>query len=262
MRSSAFIPLVCLLARTSALQLPNFQPFLSAFPLSVSDYIAPQQNNETAESDSRHDLLRRQFSNTCPTGFSNCANMGAPQLCCITDAVCSADYAGNVACCPTGAACSGTIGGVITAGTVDSSGYLVGAGGATTTGPTGAASTSFQFAQSTTTTTSSQLSVAGLVPATTQSTVGNGDATTSGGGFVLNGGSTVATPGFAVRGAQAVSICVKTLDDGRLRADCSLATNCQGDHKSARVSPNLTTTSECNIWFLDSARSIDQSARG
>ena len=75
---------------------------------------------------------------------------------------------------------------MITAGTMNSLGSLV-SGTATTTFD-GQATSSFVNAATTTTTN-------GLVDATS----------TSGGGFVIDGTSTVATPGAAVRGAEIVS---------------------------------------------------------
>ncbi|KAK3725126.1 hypothetical protein LTR37_000637 [Vermiconidia calcicola] len=169
-----------------ALNLPNLniQSFASAFSISLDDYFFP---NNTSEQE--HDLLKRQYSNTCPESFNDCANLGQPGLCCASAAVCSADAAGRVACCPIGAACSGTAGPVVTAGAVNTlgglmSGTTTGAGGATTT------TSSFVFAQTT-----SQTTQFGLLPTTT----GGGGG---GGGFVVDGTSTVATPGAAVRGVD------------------------------------------------------------
>ncbi len=48
----------------AALQLPNFSSFLSALPISIDDYILP---NTTTTAPPAHDLLKRQYSNTCPT---------------------------------------------------------------------------------------------------------------------------------------------------------------------------------------------------
>lgn len=202
MRSSSLLllpaALLVSIPGSIAIRAPDWQPFLSALPELLQDYLpisAPNSTSNTAV----HDVLKRQYSNTCPTGFNSCANLGAPSLCCMSDAVCSADSAGSVACCPSGAACTGTIGGIITGGTVDPSGGLVGVG-STATGVS-ASTTNFQFASSTS-------SGDGLVAATTPSTVatdGGGDATTSG-GFILNGGQTVATPGAAARAVQVVSI--------------------------------------------------------
>ena len=185
-------------ALTSALQLPNFQDLVSRFSITFEDFIPPAFASNASETEG-HDLLKRQFSNTCPQDFRNCANLGAPGLCCASAAVCSADAAGNVACCPTGAECSGTIGGVITAGTVNSVGSVIHG-----TNAAGATTSSFVFAGTTTGN--------GLVPANAQTTATSQNAgayhptTTTGGGFVVNGGSTVATPGAAVRGADIVCI--------------------------------------------------------
>jgi hypothetical protein len=182
--------LLALYATTvTALQLPNLQPFLSAIPITFSDYFPPtvdhanvqrvEQSPPSQKSQQQlHELFRRQDSDTCPSGYNNCSNIGAPGLCCSPSARCSADAAGHVACCPRGAACTGTIGSI-----------------ATTTGS----------GSGTSSVTSSGTASSGLlVPAsTTQSATATGLTTT--GGFVLDGTETVATPGAGMRGAQAVS---------------------------------------------------------
>lgn len=168
---------------------PNIQNFIQAFSISLDDYLPP-----TYTPDRSHELLKRQYSNTCPTHFSACSNLGASDLCCASGAVCSADAAGHVACCPIGAACSGTIAGVITAGTVNSLGSLI-SGSATTT-LDGQGTSSFVNAITATTTSN------GLVNA----------SPTSGNGFVIDGTSTVATPGAAMRGAEIVSHCGRYCD--------------------------------------------------
>lgn len=184
---------------TTALQLPNLQDiqsFVSAFSISLEDYIPPSfLSNDTSPSE--HELLRRQFSNTCPTDFHPCNKLGAPGLCCASAAVCSPDANGNVACCPTGAVCTGAITGVITGGTVNSDGSFIGGG------RTGTGTSSFVYAGSTTT--------QGLVPASVPSTVssqqlGSGTATRTGGGFIIDGTSTVASPGAGLRRVDVVSI--------------------------------------------------------
>jgi hypothetical protein len=176
-------------ATVTALQLPNLQPFLSAIPIAISDYFPPAVDHAAAQrveqsppsqksQQQLHELFRRQDSDTCPSGYNNCENIGAPGLCCSPSARCSADAAGHVACCPRGAACTGTIGGVV-------------AGGSTSSGSGVASATS-----------SGVVSSGLLVPAsTTQSATG----LTTQGGFVLDGTETVATPGAGMRGAQAVS---------------------------------------------------------
>ena len=206
------LPSTLLLTLTTAFQLPNFQPFFSAFTVSISDFIPPTTNNETS---SPHDLLKRQYSNTCPTDYHDCSNIGGPGLCCPSADVCSADFAGNIACCPTGVACSGTIGGVITAGTVNSYGSLVGASGSVTPVP-GSSSLTYASGPATTTT-------AGLVPASAPSTVGvpSGSATATGGTGIFYDGSTVATPGAAVRGAQVVSLSLDHVFRFTLMPSCS-----------------------------------------
>lgn len=207
MRCSAFhlLPASLLFSVATSIQLPDLQPFLSALPNILQDYIPQNLQNGTA-----HDLLKRQYSNTCPDGFDSCANLGAAQLCCMSGSVCSADFAGAVACCPSGAACTGTISGIITSGTIDASnGGVVGGGGAATgTSDNGGAiatasatTTSFSFYNSAATTSNN-----GLVMATTQATVATGDGGTTGNGFIVDGSSTVATPGAGVRRAEIVSI--------------------------------------------------------
>jgi hypothetical protein len=187
-------PSLALLAGVvTAIQLPDLQPFLAALPDVFQDYFADSFQNSTAK-----DLLKRQYSNTCPTGFNSCANLGAPGLCCMTNAVCSADFAGNVACCPSRAVCTGTIGGVITAGTMNGNGGMV--GGATGTGPP--PTTSFQYAGTP--------SGDGLVQATAPVTVASGGGVATGNGFIIDGGSTVAVPAAGMRRAEIVSVHQRT----------------------------------------------------
>ncbi|KAK4507126.1 hypothetical protein PRZ48_000860 [Zasmidium cellare] len=203
MRCSAFhlLPATLLVSVATSLQLPDLQPFLSALPNVLQDYIPQNLQNSTA-----HDLLKRQYSNTCPDGFGSCANLGAAQLCCMSGSVCSADQAGAVACCPSGAACTGTISGIITQGTIDASnGGVVGGGGVVTgTSNSGgiatasASTTSFSFVSSGASTTSNN----GLVMATSQATLATADGGSSGNGFIVDGTSTVATPGAGVRRAE------------------------------------------------------------
>ena len=187
MRNAAFclLPTSLLFSLATSLQLPQLQPFFSALPQTLQEYL-PQ----TIQNDTVHDILKRQDSSGCPNGFNSCENLGAPNLCCMSSAKCAADFAGHVACCPTGAVCTGTIGGVIYSGTVDGAGGVV--GGATVTGSSSGVAvaspttTSFQFAST---------------------TEGNGMvvASASGGGFIIAGSSTVASPAGAARGVQVVS---------------------------------------------------------
>lgn len=184
---------------TTAFHFPDFQSF--CLPISLSDYVpSADVLNQTAFEHA--DLLRR-YSNTCPTDFNSCSNLGAPQLCCASAAVCSPDAAGNVACCPSGAACSGTISGVITAGTVNAQGSLIGvattAGTSTNTGGVVGAST-------TSSTTSDGLVLASTQTSTTTTTTGSEAVSATGQtGFIIDGTSTVATPAGAVRAADVVS---------------------------------------------------------
>ncbi|EGP92102.1 uncharacterized protein MYCGRDRAFT_78893 [Zymoseptoria tritici IPO323] len=179
------LPTVLLASVVTALQLPDIQPFLAALPDVFQNYLATPIQNTTAQ-----ELLKRQSSNSCPNGFNSCANLGAAGLCCMSNAVCSADNAGHVACCPSRAVCTGTIGGVITAGTINGNGGLV--GGATGVGQT--VTTSFQLAGTTT-------NGGGLVQATAPPTTNPGVATGNG-GFIIDGGNTVAVPAGGVRRAE------------------------------------------------------------
>lgn len=181
-------------ATVSALQLSDLQPFLSAIPISVSDYLPPaavadrnppqEQQKDTTPTQkpdqqiqAHHNLFRRQNDDTCPSSYNNCANIGAPGLCCAPSARCSADAAGHVACCPRGAACTGTIGAIKT-GTSTGTGTGTATSTASGTGDSGL-----------------------LVTASTS----QGAVSTGEGGFVMDGGQTVATPGAGFRGAQPVS---------------------------------------------------------
>ena len=214
MRCSALhlLPTGLLVSVAAAIDL---QPFLSALPNLWHDYLPHALHNDSA-----HELLKRQNANACPTGFASCAHLGAPQLCCMSSAICSADFAGNVACCPSGAACTGTITGIVASGTIDSNGVMVGGGGggaaATGTsnaglaGGSSATTTSFEFASSTP-------SNNGLVAATTQGTVATNNGGTTGNGFIIAGSSTVATPGAGVRRADIVS--------GSRLLSCAMVTN-------------------------------------
>lgn len=193
-----------ILGIATAFHLPDFQPFFDALPIAVSDYIPASLSNQTAQ---EHDVLKRQYSNTCPTSFINCQNLGAPQLCCAPSAVCSPDAAGHVACCPSGLACSGTIGGVITAGTLNSNGVVQGgaATGATTGGTLATASATTTIPTTTAGAVPTTTNSNGLVLATGQTTVATGGAAT-GSQFVVASGTTVATPAAAVRAAQIVML--------------------------------------------------------
>jgi hypothetical protein len=187
-------------ATVSALQLSDLQPFLSAIPISVSDYLPPaaaadrippqdqQDNTPTQKPDQQlqphHNLFRRQNDDTCPSSYNNCANIGAPGLCCAPSARCSADAAGHVACCRQGAACTGTIGAIKT--------------GTSTGTATGSAAS-----------TASETGDSGLLvtASTSQGAVSTGD-----GGFVMDGTQTVATPGAGFRGVQPVSYHLRLSD--------------------------------------------------
>ncbi|EMF16753.1 uncharacterized protein SEPMUDRAFT_129635 [Sphaerulina musiva SO2202] len=181
MKAFRLLSTILIASVAAAIQLPDLQPFLAALPNVLQDLASSQTlQNETA-----HELLKRQ-SNGCPNNFRSCSNLGAPSLCCISNAVCSADTAGHVACCPSGAACTGTIAGVITAGTVNSNGALVTgttSGALAATGLTTPTTTSLQMY---TTSASNGL----VLASSTTDTAGDG-------GFIVAGTSTVATPGSA-----------------------------------------------------------------
>jgi hypothetical protein len=197
-------------ATTSALQLPDLQPFLSAIPISISDYFPPateaipqEQKHTPQQAQPHHNLFRRQNDDTCPSSYNNCANIGAPGLCCSPSARCSADAAGHVACCPVGAACTGTIGAIVTKTSTGSA-----TGTATETGNSGL-----------------------LVTASTASSA----LSTGTGGFVLDGTQTVATPGAGFRGAQPVSGCLSWGQVFEALLTIVPATCCESSHSNAGV---------------------------
>ena len=228
--------LLLLPTATYAIQIPNFQSFVAAFSISLDDYLPPTFSNNASEAE-EHELLKRQYSNTCPEDFNDCANLGVPGLCCASAAICSPDAAGNVACCPTGAVCRGTVTGVITAGTVN------GVGSVMHDGPTvvgGVVTTSsFVYAGSTTTTPSAL--VPANVPSTTISQSPGGyypSTTTNGGPFVAVGSSTVASPALAARGVEIVRILLlKFLESVRLTVNT--ASSCQINNSSLGVFADL-----------------------
>ncbi|KAI5200924.1 hypothetical protein E4T39_05510 [Aureobasidium subglaciale] len=165
-----------------------FSPFLS-----VLDWSQQTPPNQTF-----HDLPKRAIDPTsCPTGYKNCANLGAPGLCCANSAVCAPDQAGHVACCPSGAACTGSISSIITSGVIASGGSL-----------RSTATASPPLTVSVSSATSVATSGGGLIVAsglgtTSSATSSSAAATTTGDGFILVGSSTAATLGSsAVRNAQ------------------------------------------------------------
>ena len=166
-----------------------FLPFHNALDAHQDAISGNEANFTRSDAEQELDLAKRQNAGSgCPSQYSSCQNLGAPQLCCADNAVCSADSAGYVACCPSGAACTGTITGVITSGTVPPGGSSVQTGSAlagTTTAAHGTSSTSN-----------------GMVMASNTATT-----TTSNGGFIISGTSTVAVPASAPRGMEVVSIC-------------------------------------------------------
>lgn len=179
-RLSAFI--CAFLVAVSAAQASLFSPFLSAI-----DVFSQIATNETSQN------LRKR-SSSCPTGYDACSGLGAPGLCCASNAICSADAAGHVACCPTGAACTGTISSIITGGTIAAGGTVE------------ATSTSNGLATTTATTTTTT-SGAGLVLASAASST-TGEATTGSTtqGFIIAASTTVATLGSGgVRSVHTVS---------------------------------------------------------
>lgn len=62
--------------------------------------------------DSQNALFRLQRrQNACPMGYAGCESLNFPNICCLSNAVCTPDGANHVACCPSGALCTGTVGG-------------------------------------------------------------------------------------------------------------------------------------------------------
>ncbi|KER00298.1 hypothetical protein AUEXF2481DRAFT_24639 [Aureobasidium subglaciale EXF-2481] len=166
--------------------------------LSVLDWSQQVPSNQTF-----HDLPKRAIDPTsCPTGYKNCANLGAPGLCCANSAVCAPDQAGHVACCPSGAACTGAISSIITSGVIASGGSL-----------RSTATASPPLTVSASSATSIATSGGGLIIASGHGTTSSAitttassaatATTTTGDGFILVGSSTAATIGSsAVRNAQ------------------------------------------------------------
>jgi len=98
MRCAALLSIVGLSSTASAIA-DRYTPFLdSLFGLS----------NDAL-------LIKRQ--NTCQSGYINCGNLGASDVCCSQGSNCALDQAGNIACCPSGAVCTGTIRGTRTGST-------------------------------------------------------------------------------------------------------------------------------------------------
>ncbi|PSK55315.1 Dihydrolipoyllysine-residue acetyltransferase [Elsinoe australis] len=167
-----------------------FLPFLEGLEHRQDSLSDIDSNTTRASENEEFDLEKRQtVSSGCPNGYSSCAGIGAAQVCCGNNAICTADNAGYVACCPVGAVCTGTVTGVITSGTIPPGGsastarttnVLTGSTSATTTG---------LF--------SSATSNNGLIVAS-----GSVTASASNGGFIISGGQTVASPAGANKGAQ------------------------------------------------------------
>lgn len=92
----------------------RFLSFLLAQIVNSTSTISSQNNIpfSTPTSTLDHALLhirQNNANNPCPASGTACANLGAPALCCPSQAFCAFDQAGNVACCPSRAACTGTI---------------------------------------------------------------------------------------------------------------------------------------------------------
>lgn len=60
-------------------------------------------------------IRQNNANNPCPASGIVCGNLGAPALCCSSQAFCAFDQAGNVACCPSRNACTGIISPITTA---------------------------------------------------------------------------------------------------------------------------------------------------
>lgn len=181
--------LLLTLATTSlALEIPFFSAL--SLPITFEDYFPPSFTaNGTAKQQQQPKkyLHNRQISNACPENFHACTNLGAPGLCCADAAICKPDDAGNVACCPSSSTCSGVVHGVITAGTVNTVGSLIGGGRATGSSVSGSVSSNS----------------AGVVISSNTPTSSMPGASGSKGAFVLNGGSGI---GDVARRAEIVSI--------------------------------------------------------
>ncbi|KAH0349949.1 hypothetical protein KCU81_g2593, partial [Aureobasidium melanogenum] len=186
MLSQSRIWMLCslLLLLSSLASASLFAPFLSVL----------EWSQQTSSNETFHELPKRALNPTsCPTGYKNCANLGAPGLCCANSAICAPDQAGHVACCPSGAVCTGAISSIITAGVIASGGSVA--------STTAAASQPLTASASSSQTTSggglilaSGLSTTGTSSATT-TVASNSAAATSGGGFIIVGTSTAATLG-------------------------------------------------------------------
>lgn len=114
----------------------------------------------------------------CANSWHACSALGAPGLCCPANAVCAADYNGQVACCPSGSVCTGV------------------AGQGTTRNGVVVVATSTVLGAVTNTV------VVGVVPSTTSA----GQATNTGGsGFIVAAGTTVALIGSAARPTALIS---------------------------------------------------------
>ncbi|KAG9997889.1 hypothetical protein KCU78_g16721, partial [Aureobasidium melanogenum] len=189
MLSQCRIWMLCnlLLLLTSLASASLFSPFLSVL----------EWSQQTSSNETFHDLPKRALDPTsCPIGYKNCANLGAPGLCCANSAICAPDQAGHVACCPSGAVCTGAISSIITAGVIASGGSVASTTAAASQPLTASASSS----QTTSTSgggliLASGLSTTSTSPVTTTTIASNSAAATSGGGFIIVGTSTAATLG-------------------------------------------------------------------
>lgn len=142
---------------TSAFALSDIAPFIPPF-LDELDFITSSNASSELSSNAnvqREKELRKRGS--CPTDYHSCATLAADGSgsCCTKNAICSLDFASQVACCPSGAVCTGTISiptttattTAATAATKSSSGGFVLGGSTTTT-----SSTSFTSTKTTTST--------------------------------------------------------------------------------------------------------------
>lgn len=74
-------------------------------PTPTSPFHAPQ--TASPQNLAQEHLFKR--ADNCPGGYNPCNNLGRSDICCESDARCSADAANNIACCPTGASCTGSL---------------------------------------------------------------------------------------------------------------------------------------------------------
>jgi len=97
----------------------TFEPFLTPFSDQALDSpTMPDSNVVGIIGEEEMQLEKRQAATACPSSYYNCANIGAGNVCCANSQACALDNSGQAACCPYGSVCTGTVGGVVTGGSV------------------------------------------------------------------------------------------------------------------------------------------------